>query len=60
MAYNFQTRNNKIKLIIEYESVIQTVLFGNTVLTALMSGRKYEIPQNDNCSRECNMCTLVF
>jgi hypothetical protein len=26
MAYNFQTRNNKIKLLTEYESVTQKVL----------------------------------
>jgi hypothetical protein len=41
MAYNFQTSNNKIKLLMEYEGVTQKVLFGNTVLAALMSGRKY-------------------
>jgi hypothetical protein len=50
MAYNFQTRNNKIKLLMEYEGVTQKVLFGNAVLTALMSGRKYDvIPQNGDC-----------
>jgi hypothetical protein len=27
----------------EYEDVTQTVLFGNTVLAALMSGRKYDV-----------------
>jgi hypothetical protein len=37
MAYNFQTRNNKIKLFMEHKNVAQKVLFGNVVLTALMS-----------------------
>jgi hypothetical protein len=41
VAYNFQTGNNKIKLITEYEGITQEVLFGNAVLAALMSGRKY-------------------
>jgi hypothetical protein len=41
VAYNFQTGNNKIKLLTEYEGVTQNVLFGNAVLAALMSGRKY-------------------
>jgi hypothetical protein len=36
-----QTGNNKIKLLTEYEVVTQKVLFGNAVLAALMSGRKY-------------------
>jgi hypothetical protein len=38
VAYNFQTGNNKIKLLTEYESVTQKVLFGNATLAALMSG----------------------
>jgi hypothetical protein len=29
MAYNFQTRNNKIKLLMEYESVTQKVLISS-------------------------------
>jgi hypothetical protein len=34
----------------EYEGVTQKVLFGNSVLAALMSGRKYDvIPQNGDC-----------
>jgi hypothetical protein len=41
VPYNFQTGNNKIKLLIEYESVTQEVLFCNAVLAALMSERKY-------------------
>jgi hypothetical protein len=41
VAYNFQTGKNKIKLLTEYEGVTQKVLFGNAVLAALMSGRKY-------------------
>jgi hypothetical protein len=32
VAYDFQTGNNKIKLLTEYECVIQKVLFGNAVL----------------------------
>jgi hypothetical protein len=43
VAYNFQTGNNKIKLLMEYEDVTQKVLFGNTVLAILMSGRKYDV-----------------
>jgi hypothetical protein len=35
MAYNFQTLNNKIKLLTEYESLTQKVLFGNAVLPIL-------------------------
>jgi hypothetical protein len=38
VAYNFQTGNNKIKLLTEYEDVTQKVLFDNAVLAALMSG----------------------
>jgi hypothetical protein len=61
VAYNFQTGNNNIKLLMEYEGVTQKVLFGNAVLAALMSGRKYDvIPQNGDCSRERNVRTLVF
>jgi hypothetical protein len=36
VAYNFQIGSNRIKLLTEYESVTQKVLFGNTVLAALM------------------------
>jgi hypothetical protein len=43
VAYNFQTGNNKIKLLTEYEDVTQKVLFGNSVLAALMSGRRYDV-----------------
>jgi hypothetical protein len=61
VAYNFQTGNNKIKLLTEYEGVTQKLLFGNAVLAALMSVRKYDvIPQNGDCSRESNLRTLVF
>jgi hypothetical protein len=42
VACNFQTRNNKIKLLTEYENATQKVLFGNAVLAALMSGRKHD------------------
>jgi hypothetical protein len=61
VACNFQTGNNKLKLLMEYEMITQNVLFGNAVLAALISGRKYDgIPQNGDCSRERNMHTLVF
>jgi hypothetical protein len=61
VAYNFQTGNNNVKLLMEYEDVTQKVLFGNAVLAALMSGRKYNvIPENGDCSRESNVRTLVF
>jgi hypothetical protein len=50
------SERNGIKLLMEYENVTQNVLFGNAVLAALMSGRKYDvIPQNDHCSRESNV-----
>jgi hypothetical protein len=54
VAYNFQTGNNKIKLLTEYEDVTQEGLFGNAVLAALMSGRKYDvIPQNGYLISSC-------
>jgi hypothetical protein len=43
MAYNFEIRNDKIKLLTEYENVTQKVLFDNAVLAALMYGRKYDV-----------------
>jgi hypothetical protein len=56
VAYNFQTGNNKIKLLMKYEDVTQTVLFGNAVLAALMSGRKYGvIPQIGDIVTELSM-----
>jgi DUF917 family protein len=56
VAYNFQTGNNKIKLLMEYEGVTQKVLFGNTVLAALMSGRKYDVlPQIGDIVTELSM-----
>jgi hypothetical protein len=61
MAYNFQTGINKTKPLKEYEIVTQKVLFGNAVLAALMSGRKYDvISRNGDCSRERNVRTLVM
>jgi hypothetical protein len=61
VAYDFQNGNNKMKLLMEYESVTQKVLFGNAILTALKSGTKYDvISQNGDCSRESNVRTLVF
>jgi hypothetical protein len=60
VVYNFQTENNKIKLLTECKSVTRKVLFGNAVLAALMSMRKYGvIPQNGDCSRESNVRTLA-
>jgi hypothetical protein len=61
MAYNFQTESNKTKLLMECKNITQNVLFGITILAALMSGRKYDvIPQNGDCSRESNVRTFVF
>jgi hypothetical protein len=61
MAHNFQTGHNEIKLLKEYESVTQTVLFGKVELAALMSGRKYDIiHQNGDYSRERNVRNSVF
>jgi hypothetical protein len=40
----------KNKLLMEYESAAQKVLYCNAVLAALMSGRKYDvINQNGDC-----------
>jgi hypothetical protein len=51
LAYNFQTGENKIKLLMEYESATLIVSYGNAIIAALMSGRKYGvIPQNGDCS----------
>jgi hypothetical protein len=56
VAYNFQTGNNKINLLTEYEDVTQNVLFGNAILAALMSGRKYDvIPQTGDVVTELSM-----
>jgi hypothetical protein len=56
VAYNFQTGNNKIKLLTECEGISQKVLFGNTVLAALMSGRKYDVvPQIGDVVTEFSM-----
>jgi DUF917 family protein len=56
VAHNFRTGNNKIKLLTEYEGVTQKVLFGNAVLAALMSGRKYDvIPQIGDVVTELSM-----
>jgi hypothetical protein len=49
VAYNFQTGNNKIKLLTEYKGVTQEVLFGN-------AGRKYDvIPQIGDVVTELSM-----
>jgi hypothetical protein len=61
VVYNFQREKKKKKLLKEYKSLTQNVLFGNAVLAALMSGRKYDvIPQNGDCSRESNVRALGF
>jgi hypothetical protein len=40
----------------EYECVTQKVLFGNVVLAALVSGRKYDVmPQNGDCLGKNNV-----
>jgi hypothetical protein len=43
VAYNFEIGNNRMKLLTEYESITQKVLFENAVLSALMSERKYDV-----------------
>jgi hypothetical protein len=59
VGYNFQNGKNKIKMFKEHESLTPKVLFGNAVLAALMSGRKYDVlPQNGDCSRENNVHIL--
>jgi DUF917 family protein len=56
MAYNFQTGNNKIKLLTEYKGLTQKVLFGNTALATLISGRKYDVmPQIGDVVTELSM-----
>jgi hypothetical protein len=53
VSCNFETGNNKINLLTEYENKTQRVLIGNAILAAFMSGRKYDvIPQSGSCSRE--------
>jgi hypothetical protein len=53
VAYNFQTGNARIIVLMEYETVTQNVLFGKAILAALISGRTHNvIPQNGDCSRE--------
>jgi hypothetical protein len=43
----------------EYESITQGDLFGIAALTALMSGRKYDvIIPNADCSKESNVRNL--
>jgi hypothetical protein len=43
--YNSVTGNNKIKLLTEYESLIQKALFGNALLSAFLSELQFLIPQ---------------
>jgi hypothetical protein len=50
---------NKTKLLVEYVSVTQRVLFGYAILAAMMTGRNYDvISQNGDCSRESNVRTF--
>jgi hypothetical protein len=59
MAYNIQAAKKKTAC--GTEKCTQIFVFGKAVLAALMFGRKYDIiPQNDDCSRESNIRTLVF
>jgi hypothetical protein len=45
----------------EYETVSHRVLFGNAILAALISERRYDvISQNGVCSKESNVHTLDF
>jgi hypothetical protein len=61
VAYNFRIGSNKTKLLMGYKVARKSVLFGNAVLAALMSGTKYDvIPQNGDSSKESNVRTLVF
>jgi hypothetical protein len=56
---NFQTGNNKTKLLMEYEIVTQNVSVYCFVVSMLMSRRKVEVvPQNGDCSRESNVYTI--
>jgi hypothetical protein len=60
VAYNFQTEKVKRKMLTEYENITQKVLFGNVVLAAMMSERKYDdIYKYGDCSRESNVRTSV-
>jgi hypothetical protein len=56
VACNDQT----VKLLMEYETVSENVLFVIAVLTALMSGRKYDSYLKTVTFQENNVCTLVF
>jgi hypothetical protein len=60
VAYNIQIGNSKIKLLTQYESVTQKVLFGNAVLTALISERKYDSDLKMGTVQENEMCVLWF
>jgi hypothetical protein len=60
VAYNFQTGNNITKLLTEYENVTQKVLFGNTILAALMSGGTMTSYFKMATVQEKAMCLLWF
>jgi hypothetical protein len=55
---NFKSEKKMLKI---HENVAQRVLLDNAVLTALMSGRKYDvILLKGDCSRESSRRTSVF
>jgi hypothetical protein len=55
VAYNFQTGNNKIKLLTEYKIVTQKVCLITLYSPHCYLGEKYDvIPQNGDSSRESN------
>jgi len=47
VAYNFQTGDNKIKLLTEYEDVTQKVLFGDVVTELSMEKIHLQIMLSD-------------
>jgi hypothetical protein len=44
VAYNFQAGNNKIKLLREYESVTQNILFDNAVGRSIAQAISRRVP----------------
>jgi hypothetical protein len=56
VSCSFQTGQSRMKLLTEHENATQNGLFGNAVLIALISGRKYGvILQYGNHSGESNV-----
>jgi hypothetical protein len=60
VVYNFQNANNKIKLLTEYESVTQKVLFGNSVISSLMYGRNMTSYLKMATAQEKAMCLKII